>query len=192
VENNFILIDVDYNGIRFTAGSVYGANTNEGLPMYDLLQQKITDLGNKHVILGGDFNATFDNSRVEDNIDILNMANIPSVRRSNRILEMCAALDLTDPYRIIYPFTREFTFTPHGVEQLNRSRLDFFLVSKDLCANLVNVIIPHSLSSSTFDHKPVHLLYHKKGDNLTISSKTITFKGKNLKQGSMWLWSNAI
>jgi hypothetical protein len=37
VENNFILIDVDYNGIRFTAGSVYGANTNEGLPMYDLL-----------------------------------------------------------------------------------------------------------------------------------------------------------
>ncbi len=187
-ENNFILIDVDYNGIRFTAGSVYGANTNEGLPMYDSLQQKITDLGNKKVILGGDFNATFDNKSVEENIDVLNMANIPSLRRSNRILDMCAALDLTDPYRIIYPLTKEFTFTPHGAEQLNRSRLDFFLISKDFSANLVNVIIPHSLSSSTFDHKPVHLLFHKKGVNLPISSRIITFRGKNLKQGSMWRW----
>ncbi len=32
LDNNYILNDVDYNGIRFTGGSVYGANTNEGLP----------------------------------------------------------------------------------------------------------------------------------------------------------------
>ncbi len=52
-ENNYILIDVDYNGFRFTVGSVYGANTNEGLPMYNSLQQKITGLGNRDIILGG-------------------------------------------------------------------------------------------------------------------------------------------
>ena len=127
IENNYILIDVEYNGSRFTAGSVYGANTNEGLPMYDSLQEKITGLGNRDIILGGDWNATFDNKNVNENLDVLNMVNIPSLRRSNRILEMCTVLDLTDPYRIIYPFTREFTFTPHGVDQINRSRQISFI-----------------------------------------------------------------
>ncbi len=183
IENNYILIDVDYNGFRFTAGSVYGANTNEGLPMYDSLQQKISDLGNRDIILGGDWNCTFDNKNVDENIDVLNMVNIPSLRRSNRVLELCTALDLTDPYRIIYPFTKEFTFTPHGVDQINRSKLDFFLISKNLCASIVNVIIPHSLSSTTFDHKPVHLLFHKRKGKFNYFVKDNYIMGEEFKTG---------
>ena len=183
IENNYILIDVEYNGSRFTAGSVYGANTNEGLPMYDSLQEKITGLGNRDIILGGDWNATFDNKNVNENLDVLNMVNIPSLRRSNRILEMCTALDLTDPYRIIYPLTREFTFTPHGVDQINRSRLDFFLISKNLCASIVNVIIPHSLSSTSFDHKPVHLLFHKRKGKFNYFVKDNYIMGEEFKTG---------
>jgi hypothetical protein len=130
--------------------------------MYDNLQRDILGLNNSEIVLGGDFNATWDTSNVDNNLDVLNMVNIPSVRRSNRIHEMCAVLNLTDPYRILYPNTREYTFTPMGENQHNRSRLDFFLITKNLCSDVVNVTIPHSLSSTVFDHKRVNLTFAKR------------------------------
>jgi exonuclease III len=94
--------------------------------MYDNLQRDILSLKNKTLILGGDWNASYDCSPVNENIDILNMANIPSLRRSNRIRDLCTDLDLTDSYRHLYPNNRVYTFVPSGDRQLNRSRLDFF------------------------------------------------------------------
>jgi hypothetical protein len=99
------------------------------------------------------------------------MANIPSFRRSNRIRELCRALNLTDPYRTLYPNTREYTFIPSGERQYNRSRLDFFLISCDLSELVKNVIIPHSLSSTVFDHKCVSLLFNKQINNFNFFVK---------------------
>ena len=45
-------------------------------------------LCNENIILGGDWNATWDNSRVEKNLDTLNMVDIPSLIRSNTIIKM--------------------------------------------------------------------------------------------------------
>ncbi len=161
-EGNYILIDVDYHNNRYTFGSIYGVNTNEGIDMYDNLETDIVSLKNKKVILGGDFNATYDCSDVNINIDVLNMVNIPSSRRSNRIKVMCTNLSLIDPYRHLYPNTRDYTFSPMGENQLNRSRLDFFLITDVFSEIVKNVIIPHSLSSTTFDHKNVSLLFAKR------------------------------
>ncbi len=69
---------------------------------------------------------------------------------------------MSDPYRILYPNTREYTFTPSGVNQFNRSCLDFFLISNSLTDAVKNVVIPHSLSSAAFDHKPVSLIFTKR------------------------------
>jgi hypothetical protein len=80
---------------------------------------------------------------------------------------MCENLGVTDPYLIFYPDTREYTFMPMGLNQLNRSSLDFFLVSKNLCEKIVNVV-PHSLSSTTFDHKNVNLIFAKKRETLNF------------------------
>jgi hypothetical protein len=96
---------------------------------------------------------------------------------------MCAALDLTDPYRLIYPLIKDFTFTLHGVDQINRSRLDFFLISKNLGADLVNVMILHSLSSTTFDHKPVHLLFHKRRGKFNYFVRDNYIMGEEFKTG---------
>ncbi len=52
-EGNFVLIDIEHKNSRFTLGSVYGANTNEGIQMYDSLQKNILDLKNEFIILGG-------------------------------------------------------------------------------------------------------------------------------------------
>ena len=106
--------------------------------MYDRLTNNITAMGNENVILGGDWNATWDNSRADKNLDVLNMTAIPSYIRSNAVLKMSGKLKLTDPYRIFYPDRRDFTFIPSAVGQNNRSRLDFFLVSESVSDKLVN------------------------------------------------------
>jgi hypothetical protein len=96
---------------------------------------------------------------VNENIDVLNMVNIPSLRRSIRIRNLCETCNLVDPYRILYPNVKELTFTPIGANQFNRSRLHFLLISDSLTDHVKNVIIPHSLSSTAFDHKSVSLLF---------------------------------
>ncbi len=87
--------------------TVYGANTNDGIHMYDSLQRDILSLRNTNIVLGGDWNAVWDRSPVDSNIDIINMVNVPSARRTDRIHALCETLKLTDPYRIIYPHNSE-------------------------------------------------------------------------------------
>jgi exonuclease III len=70
-DGNYILIDIEYKNNRYTLGSVYGANTNEGISMYDALERDLVNLKNEKIILGGDWNATYDRSDVNVNIDIV-------------------------------------------------------------------------------------------------------------------------
>ena len=44
----------------------------------------------------------------------------------------------------------------------NRSRLDFFIVSESVLYKTVNSTIPHSLSSTVFDHKPIFMSTKRK------------------------------
>jgi exonuclease III len=82
--------------------------------------------------MGGDWNATFDCSNVDTNIDVVNMRGIPSLRRSRKIQEMCHEFSLVDPFRALDPNKREYTFIPSAVNDVNRSRIDFFLMSSNL------------------------------------------------------------
>ncbi len=47
------------------------------------------------------------------------------------------------------------------MEAVNRSRLDFFLISDGLIEQCVNCRIPHSLSSLLFDHKQIFLYFKR-------------------------------
>ena len=75
--DNFLLLDMRIKGVRLTLGSVYGPNW-EDLPFFDNLKHAINGINNEHIILGGDWNTTWDNSLVQLNIDVINMTNIPS------------------------------------------------------------------------------------------------------------------
>ncbi len=66
--------------------------------MYNRLRDDLVRLKNRNITLGGDWNCVWDRSRVEENLDVLNMANVPSVQRTNKIHEICEVLSLTDPY----------------------------------------------------------------------------------------------
>jgi hypothetical protein len=80
----------------------------------------------------------------------------PSPYRSRKLHEICKAANLTDPYRILYPRKREFTYSPRTAAK-NRSRLDFFLINDRLISILDKCFISTSLLTTLFDHKCVHL-----------------------------------
>jgi hypothetical protein len=113
---------------------------------------------------------------VANNLDVINMQNIPSRQRSEKLVRMARTLSVTDPFRFLYPHRKEFTFIPNIAANRNRSRLDFFLVSENVIGECKSVKIPHNLSSKTFDHKPVEIFFSRH-----FSSNTQVIKNSILK-----------
>ncbi len=102
-EGNYILLDLNIKNNRYTVGSVYGPNYDEQVNMYHNIVSSCPELKNEKVILGGDFNATWDTSRVNANIDVVNMVNIPNRIRSEKIRLIAEQLKLIEPYRLLHP-----------------------------------------------------------------------------------------
>jgi hypothetical protein len=56
---------------------------------------------------------------------------------------------------------KEFTYVPNARHNINRSRIDYFLISRDILTEVVDVgVYPH-LSSTSFDHKKIKLAVGK-------------------------------
>ena len=143
---------------------MYGPNHDDELEFYDRLRGAL----GRHwdpVIVGGDWNATLDGLRTELNLDVVNMCNIPSARRTEKIHELCNNLNVIDPFWTLYPNKKEYTFIPSAANQNNRSRPDFFLISKDIFSKHVNCTIPNCLTTTLFDHKPVTLTFTSTAKN---------------------------
>jgi hypothetical protein len=132
-------------------------------------------------VLGGDFNATWDDSRVNSNIDTINMLAIPSRVRTECIKEMAVELDLIEPYRATNPNKREYTYIPSALNNVNRSRIDFFLISSELLEKVTYCEIPHSLSTTLFDHKSIFLSLGKCKKPVRPVIKDMVLKDKDLQ-----------
>jgi len=158
---NIICAHVEISGQSLVLCSIYGPNKDTEINFYEELKNILRPY-NCPFIIGGDWNATFDNSGVNFNLDTLNMQNIPSHRRTTKILELCQEFNLVEPFRTGNPNTREYTFIPSGVQDTNRSRIDFFLINTALYNPDTLSKIPHSLTSTMFDHKPVFLKLKRK------------------------------
>ena len=172
-DGNAFCMHVEIDTFKFVLCSVYGPNRDTEIGFYNNLKN-ILGRFNCPLIIGGDWNATYDASDADHNLDVVNMRNIPSVRRSMKILEICRELNLVEPFRTKNPNKREYTYVPSGNADTNRSRIDFFLISNSLYSHDVKVSIPNSLTTVLFDHKPVTLtLLHKKFVHKNIIKDTI-------------------
>jgi hypothetical protein len=87
------------------------------------------------------------------------MQDLPNYRHSTYIREMCEALDLDEPFRFLYPDRKKFTYRPFGRVRRNRSRLDFFVMSKGLLSLKFDCFIPEATLGTFFDHKHVNLKF---------------------------------
>jgi hypothetical protein len=111
-------------------------------------------------VLGGDWNATWSNLGPDENNDIMGMIRTPNVANGTMLKNLASKYDLTDPFRILYPTRKAFSYSPFGNTRANQSRLDFFIASTNLLGKIQDCgIFPGKLSSQ-FDHKPVFLNFH--------------------------------
>jgi exonuclease III len=162
-DHNVLGLLVDTGTTNMLLVSVYGPNNND-LSFFNFLHNLFMSHSGIPVICGGDWNLTFSTDPSINNIDILNMNAPPSHIRSNKLHELCEGFHLTDPYRVLYPSRREYTYIPRA-QTTNRSRIDFFLVSENLLNRLEDCRIKSNLLSSLFDHKCVTLSLFKKKKN---------------------------
>jgi hypothetical protein len=160
---------------------VYGPNRDEA-EFFDNLKLDFLNLriNSNPIVMGGDWNATWDSNPTPVNIDVINIANIPSRRRSLQISALARSLSLTDAYRFFNPEKREFTFIPNILNNLNRSRLDFFLISENIVTDCKSSTIPHSLSSKLLDHKQITLSFKSERKGNLQKIKDTILKDKTL------------
>jgi len=161
LDGNALILKVKIDGKFFQLVSIYGPNHDTELDFYDTLSVFLRS-NNCPIIMGGDWNATFDDSVVGTNLDVVNMRNIPSIRRTNKIREICATFSLIEPFRNSFPYKKDYTYIPSALNANNRSRLDYFLISSSLINQSTRCTIPHCLTSTLFDHKPVNLSINAK------------------------------
>ena len=161
-DGNYLILNVSLGELELTIGSIYGPNINENIPVLDNLLVSVSNMRKDKIILGGDWNCTWDDRDVASNIDCLDMASIPSKRRSEKVKTICNTLNLSEPFRTMYPNRKEFSYIPAVREYTNRSRLDFFLISEPLLTCIKECHISPSLLNSCFDHKMVFLSFGKK------------------------------
>ncbi len=162
LEENFLAsLLQDPTGNKIIIVSIYGPNT-QNPTFFRNLRTAIRSLGDFPVIIGGDWNATFSALPINLNIDCLNMADVPNMRHSTLINDLCRELSVTDPYRYLWPGKIDFTYQPRNTLRKNRSRIDFFLISETLLELVQESTIDPVISSKCFDHKAVHLSFVKK------------------------------
>jgi exonuclease III len=148
---------VDNFIIRLVA--VYGPNTNDNTFFQELSEYLNTNPG-MMTIMGGDWNLTMSTNESRFNIDTFAMQSPPSIYRSRALQHIYSELQLSDPYRLLHPDKRDFTFIPRN-GQHNRSRIDFFLITDNLLPLVKSCDINPCLSTTLFDHKPVILKFSR-------------------------------
>ena len=164
---NYILLRARIKGTVMTLAAIYGPNNFEP-DFFVNLSRDIRNIGGTNIIMGGDWNCTLSNTNVNENLDCLNMMNLPNLRHSNLLSNMCTDLDLIDPYRTFHPNRRDFSFIPRSKTQINRSRIDFFLISRNLFNHTSSCDISSTLQSSLFDHKAIRLSFSEPKNNTII------------------------
>ncbi len=180
-QENYYVICMTINGFSYGIGSVYGPNQTSR-DFFRNLSSVIRDMysiGINNIIIGGDWNTTWDRRPIISNIDTFQMAALPNPKNSELLEGMCTEFGLVDPYRVLYPFKKDFTYMPFGTVRLNRSRLDFFIMSGNLIKDLSECSVASTVSCRLFDHKSVTLSLfastHKANSNAGLNNSFLDY-----------------
>ena len=155
---NFILLDMSIEGFRFTLGSIY-APSNKPETFFKVLTSTIDNIKNSQVILGGDFNTTPCDSMVDLNPDLFNHKGA-NLNGSKILNDWMSRSNKVEPFRMLHPFRREYSFKLGVGPTATKSRIDFFLISTELMKYVHNTsyeLTPNKI----FDHLSTTLSFQK-------------------------------
>jgi hypothetical protein len=114
-------------------------------------------MGDFPIVMGGDWNTCYCTLAIPNNIDVVNMINLPNPPNSKSLSKLCRKYKLVDPFRLLWPERKDYSYVPRDVTKINRSRLDFFVVSKGISHLVKKCNILPNTQSRLFDHKAVIL-----------------------------------
>ena len=158
---NFLAVRATIQGKIYILCSIYGPNSHDH-GFFISLKNALSQLGDSPIIMAGDWNCTYSTSRVELNYDCFNMLELPNVRHSRYLEHLCEELSVEDPYRVLHPVRRDYSYSPFGTVRGNKSRIDFFFISSSLLQGVEECDISYSTQSKLFDHKAINLNFAKK------------------------------
>jgi hypothetical protein len=93
------------------------------------------------------------------------MITLPNPANSKNLNKLCRDFQLTDPFRVLWPERKDYSYIP-------RSRIDFFIVSKNIISKIQKCDILPAIQSKLFDHKAVVLSFDKIKSAVTIPTIT--------------------
>jgi exonuclease III len=181
VDENYIIMDVNFKGHNLTLGCIYGPNGNNPRFFRDI-SDHIQRIGGNFII-GGDMNTILCNDIGPLNVDRIGDGRVPNVLNLRVINEWIRDGFAVDPFRALYPEVQEISYIPFRSKYkvgdtdnkiYSRTRLDFFLVTPGLLDGISSVKYEDRLGAD-FDHKGVTLKMGKKhkGGKINIFESTL-------------------
>ena len=145
----FLFLEIKVKNSFLTIANIYGPNVDD-FDFFRNMFVTLNDFSKNEILMGGDFNVILNND-----LDKLNGSLHKNKLARQEILNYIKSLNLIDAYRELHPDVKKFT--RFQINPLIASRLDYFLVSKNLYFQAKECDIVPSLKS---DHKIVTLLVH--------------------------------
>ncbi len=112
---NYYFVHANVNGIPFLIGAVYGPN-NTTRTFINGIKDVLNEMCHQHRNEGGggrglEHNMGKEADTVGDNIhvDTFHMPGLPNPKNSELLEGICSKFRLTDPYRMLYPYKKDFT-----------------------------------------------------------------------------------
>ncbi len=183
VSENYLLLRCKVDGYEMLLGGVYGPNTNNR-GFYRELIAIVNRIG-LPTIIGGDFNTVLDGNQGAENLDLEDRENIPQKENGKILRDWMEEKNLCDPFRTKYPMAHVMSYKPFRTrrrigdrwETINygRSRLDFYIISRDLYKDVDSVYYGSRLSRD-FDHMEAILKLGKstrKKERVFIRNETL-------------------
>ena len=131
--------------------NIYNANTeSEKLhTLNDLINilETFQDIRDKSIVLGGDFNVTFNPS-----LDSEGGKPVIKKRKIAKLIQITENLDLCDIWRIRNPKRKRFTFRQHHSTGFIQRRLDYFFISNSLQESIKTT---DTLAAFSTNHSPI-------------------------------------
>ncbi len=147
---NLLILSITMCEKKISLVNVYGPNADDP-EFFVKVMDRIKAFGNCHCIIAGFFYLC-----LQQSLDTFNYQHINNPNARKQVIEMIGDLDLVDVWRDHNPDVQSYTWRrPNPIRQ---ARLDFFLVSQNLCSLVCQ-------SSINVGYRTDHLLIDIKFNN---------------------------
>ena len=152
-DGRYIIADILLNQVRILLVNIYAPNDQtQQVLFFKRLQQHLEPFADEHIVVGGDFNCALTDKDKKGGHPVCKKA--PVIKEIN---QLCCAYNLTDVWRSLNPDLESFTWRNKSFKI--QCRLDYFLVSQDLCRLATSCKIVHAAET---DHSEI--LIHFKNE----------------------------